>query len=1046
MENFYRAISGKTLILLVVALMHTMLINSQNLDSTEAFRVERGERPHIDLQSLPADAYEAGVILIRFKPELTQHLEKNPAVQLDNGAIRFHIAAVDNLNDLFGAQSVKQEFLSGAFNNTFTPRHKAWGFHLWYRLTFDPASDILTIVESYQALAEIDIAEPEYVKVLFNDSEFIPLERTGDLLENTSNPWIPNDPQFNQQWHYHNTGQTGGTPGADVSLPLAWEIEKGNPDVIVAILDDGIQYTHVDLAGNMWENIGYNFVSGSPNVVPGNHGTHVAGTVAAVNNNSVGVSGVAGGSGSGDGVRLMSCQIFQGGSMGGFPLAIVYAADNGAAIAQNSWGYGTPGTYNQADLDAIDYFNINGGGNALLNGGLTVFSAGNSNFNLPRYPGYYSGTFAVAATNHNDMKAWYSNFGYWVDISSPGGETNSVTSQGVLSTLINNGYAFYQGTSMAAPHVSGIASLVVSHVYGVFEADDVKDILSSSADDHYAVNPGFIGELGSGRINAYNALIEAQNYVVGVMNPSNFTATALDSSEIELTWNKNDDGNDVLLAWSLESVFGVPDSGMVYQPGHQLPGGGTILYHGGDTMFLHTGLEGVTRYYYRIWSVTENIAYSSGRSSTAVTTCANFGLPFTESFGSLSQECWSFPEGQGNWAFGNSYTPPSSTSGAPNAFFNWSPSITNYSHSLTSPVIDATNMADIKLDYILFINSYSSSTVENMAVEYKTLDATEWTLLELFTTAGLGSGNAEYIRADQALEDMAGTQFQVQFRAYGSNSFNINGWGLDDLHIHGESIPDLPGDANCDGQVNVLDAITAVNYIMGNNPEPFCWDNADVTQDGIINVLDIIGTVNIILGGNKTTPFEINSSAAHIFMNRDGIALESDGTLAGLQFEINGINIENLDFLLNGFEFVAAEKGNKVLGLIFSFNNTPIPAGKISLFSFGAEKTNTSWGEVIAGNLNAQKVRIFKHTAQDKDALLSAIEIRIFPNPSSGIFTIETSEAVSLQLIDMLGKTVEVREVVAGSHQLDLSSRGKGIYFLKALGSSESITRKLIVR
>jgi len=1046
MKIFYPYLLSKTVVLLAVSLMPGQFVNSQQIASTETFRIERGERPPIDLQNMPSDAYEAGVLLIRFKPELTGHLEKNPAVQLDNGAIRFNLAAVDNLNDQFGAQSVKQDFLSEALNNTFTERHKAWGFHLWYRLVFDPASDIKTIVEQYQALDEIEIAEPEFRKAHVQDFEFIPLEDAGQLLKNTSNLWTPDDPQLNQQWHYHNTGQTGGTPGADISLLNAWNIEKGSTDVIVAIVDDGIQFTHPDLAGNMWANIGYNFVSGSPNVVPGNHGTHVAGTVAAVTNNAVGVAGIAGGSGSNDGVRLMSCQVFAGFSSGGFHLAPVYAADNGAAISQNSWTYTSPGFYNQNVLDAIDYFNLNGGGNALADGGITIFAAANYNSSANYYPAFYSGTMAVAATNHNDQKAWYSNFGTWVDISAPGGETDAVTSQGVLSTLTGSSYGFYQGTSMACPHVSGVAALLLSNVYGVLTPDDVAEILMNSADDHYGANPNFIGQLGSGRLNAHAALLEAQGFLFGIMNPTNFSATALGSTEISLSWDKNDDNNDVLLAWSLTNSFGVPDSGMVYQPGDVLTGGGTILYAGGNTEFLHTGLDGVTRYYYRIWSVTDTLNYSTGRGASATTSCHYFQLPFNENFGSLSLECWSFPEGQGNWDFGNSYTPPSSISGAPNAFFNWSPSITNYSHSLTSPVIDATNMADVKLDYILFINNYSGSTVENMAVEFKTLDAAEWTLLELFTTAGLGSGNAEHVRTDQALEGMAGNLFQVRFRAHGPNSFNINGWGLDDIHVHGEFMPDLPGDSNCDGQVNVLDAITTVNYIMGNNPEPFCWDNADVTQDGIINVLDIIGTVNIIMTGSKTSPFEISSSAAHIFMNRNGIALESDGTLAGLQFEITGISAGNLNFLLNGFEFVAAEKGNKVLGLIFSFNNTPIPAGKINLFSFGAEENNANWGEVIAGNLNAEKVSIFKHIASKPELSQAAAEINVFPNPSSGLFTLETSEPINYQILDMMGRLVETNMISAGLHSIDLAGKGKGLYFLRIQGTSETTTHKLIVK
>ncbi|HHN48032.1 MAG TPA: T9SS type A sorting domain-containing protein [Bacteroidales bacterium] len=1045
MKKVYMHLLNKTLLVVAVLFLPGYFYNTQAQLPNESFRVKRGERPSIDYQSMPSDAYEQGILLIKFKPEYTEHLEQNPAIQLSDGSIRFNLAAVDNLNDIFGAQSFKQHFLSQSLKNTFTPRHKAWGFHLWYRLVFDPASDIKTIIGQYQALDEIEIAEPEFRKALVSDSGLTAGDNPGALLLNPAPSWVPNDPQLGQQWHYNNTGQTGGTPGADISLFEAWDIEKGNINVIVAVVDGGIAFSHPDIAANMWENIGYNFVSGSSTVVPHNHGTHVAGTVAAVNNNNVGVAGVAGGSGSGDGVRLMSCQVFTASGSGGFHLAPVYAADNGASISQNSWTYTSAGYYDQNVLDAIDYFNVNGGGDAMADGGITIFAAANYNSSNNYYPAFYSGTMAVAATTHTDTKAYYSNFGTWVDISAPGGETISVTSQGVLSTLITN-YDFYQGTSMACPHVSGVAALIISHVFGQLNAEDLAEILMNSVDDHYAVNPNFIGMLGSGRLNAHAALLEAQAYLTGILNPSNFSATALSAEEVELSWNKNDNNNEVLLAWSLTSNFGVPDSGMIYQPGDVLPGGGTVLYHGGDTGFLHTGLEGTTMYYYRIWSVTDSLQYSSGRSASAATSCQVFQLPFTENFGSLSLECWSFPEGQGNWNFGSSYTPPSSTSGAPNAFFNWSPSLTNYSHSLTSPVIDASNMAEVQLDYILFINSYSGSTIENMAVEYKTLDATEWTLLELFTTAGLGSGNAEYIRNDQALEGMAGTQFQVQFRAYGPNSFNINGWGLDDIHIHGESMPDLPGDSNCDGEINVLDAITTVNYIMGNNPEPFCWDNADVTQDGIINVLDIIGTVNIILSGNKTSPFEINSSAAHIFMNREGIALESDGTLAGLQFEITGTSAGNLNFLLNGFEFVATEKDNKVLGLIFSFNNTPIPAGRINLFSFGAEETNANWGEVIAGNLNAEKVTISRHVAQNDELRPSAAEINVFPNPSAGIFTIQTSEPLNYQILDMKGRMIETNMLNAGSHNIDLTGKAKGLYFLRIQGIAETATHRLIVK
>ena len=173
---------------------------------------------------------------------------------------------------------------------------------------------------------------------------------------------------------------------------------------------------------------------------PEDHGTHVAGTVAAVTNNSTGVAGIAGGSGSGNGVRLMSCQVFSGTGSGGFDQASIYAADNGAAISQNSWGYTSVNVYEQAVLNAIDYFNANGGGN-VMTGGITIYAAGNDNATGNWYPGCYSGSFSVAATNNKDVRSYYSNYGSWINISAPGGEqTYNNDPKGVYSTKTNNGY------------------------------------------------------------------------------------------------------------------------------------------------------------------------------------------------------------------------------------------------------------------------------------------------------------------------------------------------------------------------------------------------------------------------------------------------------------------------------------------------------------------------------------------------------------------------------------------------------------------------------
>jgi subtilisin family serine protease len=591
------------------------------------YRIIRGERPPINYDAVHSDAFDKGILIIKFRDHLGGHLEDNPPALDRADHVTFHLAEIDRLNVRFGVRQVRQHYLSPALNNTFTERHRAWGFHLWYVLRVDDDTNILEMRREYAKLAELEIAEPSFRKQLYpvNEQVKVSPQVIQSADEDNSRSWTPDDPSFANQWHYYNTGQQNGTPDVDIDLIEAWIIEKGHPSVVVAVIDDGIQFDHPDLAGNMWQNntghYGYNFVDNNTTIVPGNHGTHVAGTVAAVTNNAVGVAGVAGGSGSGDGVRLMSCQVFTSSSNGGFHLAPLFAADNGAAISQNSWGYNSPNVYNQSELDAIDYFNANGGGN-VMDGGITIFAAGNSNSSENYYPGYYSGALAVAATNNNDVRSYYSNYGTWVDISAPGGETISVTERGVLSTLTNSNYGYYQGTSMACPHVSGVAALLASYAYRnsyILENGEVWGILIDNVDDHYPQNPSYTGQLGSGRLNAFLALTDLGNILSGVINPSNFTALAFGDDLIELSWTPNSSNHDVMLAWTSYGDFGMPQNGVAYSAGDILPGGGTVLYRGAATSYMHTGLDAGTAYHYKAFSVNESNEYSTGRTTVAKT-------------------------------------------------------------------------------------------------------------------------------------------------------------------------------------------------------------------------------------------------------------------------------------------------------------------------------------------------------------------------------------------------------------------------------------------
>lgn len=446
--------------------------------------------------------------------------------QIQAGRLKEHqfgISAVDQAGVSIGVTKIKRIFREAG---RFEKAHKKFGLHLWYEIEFKNQITIKEVLGIYQKLPEFEIVEPclpyhliEPVKITENS-----------VVKPTSLTGSTNDPLFAQQWHYQNLGQSGGTLGADISLTQAWTVQTGSPDVIVAVIDGGIDILHPDLQASLWINSdeipangidddhngyvddvnGYGFGDNTGTIYPNFHGTHVGGTIAAVTNNEIGVSGIAGGNGTGNGVRLMSCAGFGNVGVGGFEDAMVYAADNGAVISQNSWGGGS-----SSIEAAIDYFVARAGlDNSDENfddniqigpmaGGIVIFAAGNSNTSDTGvgYPASYSPVMAVASTDHNDVRSYFSNFGSWVDIAAPGSEVYSTYPVELGS------YTHLSGTSMACPHVSGVAALIISQFKGVaYSPNQVWDRLQFTADDIDALNPDYINMLGSGRLNAYQAL------------------------------------------------------------------------------------------------------------------------------------------------------------------------------------------------------------------------------------------------------------------------------------------------------------------------------------------------------------------------------------------------------------------------------------------------------------------------------------------------------------------------------------------------------------
>jgi len=322
---------------------------------------------------------------------------------------------------------------------------------------------------------------------------------------------VPNDPYFPQLYGLHNLGQTGGLVDADIDAAEAWDRQTGDPSVLVALIDTGVQYTHPDLAANMWVNPGeipdngidddtngyvddvrgWDFANNDNNPADDNgHGTHTAGTIAAVGNNGVGVVGVAWHS------TVMPLKFLNHRGLGtaaGAIAAIMYAADMGARISSNSWLCGPSlGCFSQAVEDAIAYANAKGM--------LFVATAGNANNNndlTPTFPctSTQPNVICVAATDQFDQKAAFSSYGATtVDLGAPG--------VGILSTAPSNGYRLASGTSMATPHVAGAAALLLSE-YPALTVLEVKRAILRNVDPLPAL--AAITTRG-GRLNVANAL------------------------------------------------------------------------------------------------------------------------------------------------------------------------------------------------------------------------------------------------------------------------------------------------------------------------------------------------------------------------------------------------------------------------------------------------------------------------------------------------------------------------------------------------------------
>ena len=442
------------------------------------------------------------------------------------------------------------------------------GLDKWFVASFTPDLDIAEAGAMLSLSRGVELVQPN------RSGQIQPAGQVEHFTPDTKcEPVFMTDPYFRSQWNLYNDGSLDSRfrAGADVGATYAWNLCGGDPRVVVAIIDGPVKYDHEDLADNMWVNekelrgtegvdddgngyvddiYGYNFAlncgsidwSGEGEL---GHGTHVAGIIGAVNGNGKGISSVAGGvEDKGRGVRMMSCQIFYGSARSASDLqvgnAFIYAADNGACIAQCSYGY-DGGTYKK-DNDYINkwpfeyrglkYFTDPSNANCpAVESNVAVFAAGNETSSYSSYPGALPLCISVTAFGPDGLPAAYTNYGLGCNIAAPGGDDNFGQSSKILSTgieEINGDYAWMAGTSMACPHVSSVIALGMSYALQLgkhFSSDEflamvyasVNDINSSLANGVKQCPDGktlelrnYYGRMGTGAIDAWQMLMQVE--------------------------------------------------------------------------------------------------------------------------------------------------------------------------------------------------------------------------------------------------------------------------------------------------------------------------------------------------------------------------------------------------------------------------------------------------------------------------------------------------------------------------------------------------------
>jgi len=498
-----------------------ILILLSSVASFSYFELVDAQSPEFEPNSRLAEYVVPGEFIVKLKSPIDRSQLSIPSA----GIAKLGVPSIDRLNSEFAITNIV----------ALTPERTNSELDKIFLFKTSLRGNELALVKRYASLPNVEYAEPNML---------IELAKT------------PNDPSFSSLWGMHNTGQSGGTADVDIDAPEAWNT-RTDSTIIVAVIDTGVDYTHPDLAANMWTNpgeipgnnvdddgngkvddvFGYDFINGDSDPMDeggdcSSHGTHVSGTIGAAGNNGVGVAGINWN------VKIMALKAFTGPTTGCYGSswdagsAIVYATNEGAKISSHSWRCLGSGCYLQHLVDAINY--------AHSNGALVIAAAGNdvnNNDINPAYPASYNipNVISVAAIDRNDNLASFSNYGKnTVHLGAPGVDILSTVMPIVNPTM----YASYSGTSMATPHVSGVAALVWSQFPNLTHLELKDRILQTTVPTSALQGTTITG----GRLNVGNMMQTGDTTPPSAV--TNLSVQSIDSGRATLSWTATgDDGN-----------------------------------------------------------------------------------------------------------------------------------------------------------------------------------------------------------------------------------------------------------------------------------------------------------------------------------------------------------------------------------------------------------------------------------------------------------------------------------------------------------------------